>query len=101
MIGLGKTSRYLLAGASVIGILAVGLAEAKAQDLKSIQNQVDDLQATIKELQRQVGDAKAQAAAAKSAAAEAGKNEDLDLKVQRNQPDRQLHGRMRKYAARD
>lgn len=78
--GLGKTSRYLLAGASAIGILTSGVPEAAAQDLKSIQSQIDSLQATIKELQKQVGDAKAQAAAANAAAANAGVS-DLDLKV--------------------
>src|SRR3990172_2537573 len=78
--GLGRMSRYLLAGASVIGILALGLSEAKAQDLKSIQSQIDALQATIQELQKQVAEAKAQAAAAKSAATDSAKS-DLDLKV--------------------
>ena len=29
--GLGKMNRYLLAGASVMGLLAVGSPEAKAQ----------------------------------------------------------------------
>jgi hypothetical protein len=63
--GLGKMSRYLLAGASVIGLMAIGAQEAKAQDLKSIQSQIDSLQsmvqsqqATIKALQKQ-GPAKA------------------------------------------
>lgn len=79
--GLSKTSRYLLAGASVIGVLASGLAEAKAQNLQEIQAQIDAMQATIKSLERQVQDAKAQASAAKSAAAEAGGKSDLDLKV--------------------
>ncbi|MEX1059457.1 MAG: porin [Methyloceanibacter sp.] len=78
--GLGKTSRYLLAGASFIGLLAYAIPEAKAQDLKSIQSQIDSLQATIKELQKQVADAKAQAASANATAANAGVS-DLDLKV--------------------
>jgi phosphate-selective porin OprO/OprP len=78
--GLGKSNRYLLAGASVIGILAVGLPEAKAQDLKAIQSQIDSLQATVRELQKQVADAKTQAAAAKSAVA-SGAKDDLDLKI--------------------
>lgn len=78
--GFRNTSRYLLAGASVIGLLAVGLPEANAQDLKSIQSQIDSLQATIKELQKQVQDAQSQAAAAQTAAANA-KGSDLDLKV--------------------
>ena len=77
--GFGTRSRYLLAGAAIIG-LAVWAPEAKAQDLGSIQNQIDTLNATIKELQRQVQDAQAQAAAANAASANAGSN-DLDLKV--------------------
>src|SRR3990170_8334964 len=78
--GLGKLSRYLLASAGVIGLLAAGVPEARAQNLQDIQAQIDSMQATIKSLQQQVEDAKAQASAAKSAAAEAGKS-DLDLKV--------------------
>ena len=78
--GLKISSRYLLAGASVIGMLAYAIPEAKAQDLKEIQSQIDGLQATVKALQKQVEDAKAQAAAVKSAAASGGKS-DLDLKV--------------------
>ena len=34
--GLKTTRRYLLAGASLIGMLAIGLPEAKARDLKAI-----------------------------------------------------------------
>ena len=78
MWGLNKVHRYLLAGAC--GVLAICISEAKAQDLQSVQSQIDDLKATIEELQKQVADAKAQAAAAKSAAADSGKS-DLDLKV--------------------
>lgn len=78
--GLRNTSRYLLAGASVIGMLAIGLPEANAQDLKAIQAQIDSMNATIKALQKQVADAKAQAAAANATAADAAKS-DLDLKV--------------------
>jgi phosphate-selective porin OprO and OprP len=81
MRGLSKTSRFLLAGASAIGLMTLGLPAANAQDLKAIQSQIDNLQTTIKDLQKQVQDAKAQAAAAKTAAAEAGKKDDLDLKV--------------------
>src|SRR5687767_12795609 len=77
--GFGTRSRYLLAGAAIIG-LAVWAPEAKAQDLGSIQNQIDTLNATIKELQRQVQDAQAQAAAANAASANPG-SYDLDLKV--------------------
>ena len=54
-------SRYLLAGASVIGLLAIGAPEAKAQNMQEIQAQIDQMQATIKALQKQVQDAKAQA----------------------------------------
>jgi phosphate-selective porin OprO and OprP len=78
--GLGKVSRHLLAAVSIVGILAYGIPEAKAQDLKTIQSQIDSLQATIKELQKQVQDAKAQAAAAQTTAANA-KGSDLDLQV--------------------
>ena len=78
--GLSKMNRYLLAGAGVIGILMVAVPEAKAQDLKAIQAQIDAMQATIKSLEKQVQDAKAQSAAAQTAAADA-KGSDLDLKV--------------------
>ncbi len=78
--GLGKMSRYLLAGASVIGLLAFGAPEANAQNLQEIQAQINAMQATIKALQKQVQDAKAEAAAATTAAASAG-GSDLDLKV--------------------
>ena len=76
--GLNKTNRYLLAGA--IGILAAGVPDAKAQDLKEVQAQIQALQATVKALQKQVEDAKAQSAAAQTAAANAS-GSDLDLKV--------------------
>ena len=66
--GLTKLSGYLLAGASVIGLLA-GAPEAKAQDLQQIQAQMQEMQATIRALQKQVADAQAQAAAANAAAA--------------------------------
>ncbi len=78
--GLGRARRYLLAAASVIGLLAAWAPEAKAQDMKEIQAQIDAMQATIKALQRQVQDAQAQAAEANAAAANAG-GSDLDLKV--------------------
>ena len=48
--GLRTTSRYLLAGASVIGLLAIGTPEAKAQNMQEIQAQIDQMQATIKAL---------------------------------------------------
>src|SRR5262245_6331151 len=81
--GLDRRSRYLLAGASVIGLLAASAPEAKAQraqDLQQIQAQIQQMQATIQALQKQVADAKAQAAAANATAASAGSS-DLDLKV--------------------
>ena len=81
--GLEKHGRYLLAGASAIGLLAASAPEAKAQqaqDLQQIQAQIQEMQATIQALQKQVADAKAQAAAANATAATAGKS-DLDLKV--------------------
>src|SRR5262245_66531300 len=80
--GLDRRSRYLLAGASVIGLLAASAPEAKAQraqDLQQIQAQIQQMQATIQALQKQVADAKAQAAAANATAASAGG--DIDLKV--------------------
>lgn len=70
--GLRKLKRYLLAAAGVIGLMATGAPEAKAQDLQQIQAQIEQMQATIKALQKQVEEAKAQATAAKSAAANSG-----------------------------
>ena len=78
--GLRTTSRYLLAGASVIGLLAIGAPEAKAQNMQEIQAQIDQMQATIKALQKQVQDSKAQASAAQTTA-ESAKGSDIDLKV--------------------
>src|SRR4029079_3715332 len=80
--GLRTTSRYLLAGASVIGLLTIGSPGDKAQDMQQIQAQIDQMQATIKALQKQVQDAKAQASAANATAADAAsKSSDIDLKV--------------------
>ena len=78
--GLAKYRRYLLAGASVIGLLALGLPEARAQNMQEIQAQINQMQATIKALQKQVEDAKAQAASAQTTA-DSAKGSDLDLKV--------------------
>ena len=78
--GLGKISRYLLAGASVVGLMAIGAPEAKAQNMQEIQAQINQMQATIKALQKQVEDAKSQAAAAQTTA-DSAKGSDLDLKV--------------------
>ena len=66
--GLGKMNRYLLAGASVIGLLGPWGSRGQAQDLQEIQAQIDQMQATIKALQKQVQDAQAQASAATTAA---------------------------------
>jgi len=53
--GLRKLNDYLLAGAGVIGLMATGAPEAKAQqNLQQIQAQIDQMQATIKALQKQV-----------------------------------------------
>ena len=68
--GRAKRSTHLLAGASVIGLLAAA-PEARAQDMQQIQAQINEMQATIQALQKQVQDAKAQAAAANAAAANA------------------------------
>ena len=75
-------SRYLFAGASIFGLLAVNApqAQAQTQDLQQIQAQIQEMQDTIKALQKQVQDAKAQATAANVAAANAG-GSDLDLNV--------------------
>ena len=78
--GLAKFGRYLLAGASAIGLLAFGLPEAKAQNMQEIQAQINQMQATIKALQKQVEDAKAQATSAQTTA-DSAKGSDLDLKV--------------------
>jgi phosphate-selective porin OprO and OprP len=78
--GLRRPNRNLLLGTCAIVLLASEVPEAKAQDLKAIQNQIEAMQAQIKALQKQVEQAQSQAAAAKSAAASAPKS-DLDLKV--------------------
>jgi phosphate-selective porin OprO/OprP len=78
--GLKKTNRYLLAGAGVIGILAMSGTSAKAQNMQEIEATMKAMQAQIAELQRQVQEAKAAASSAQSAAANAGGG-DLDLKV--------------------
>ncbi len=82
--GLGKLSRYLLAGAGAIGILAVGAPEAKATDVQQLEQTLRAVQEQVKQLQREVASAKAAAASAQSAAAKAGGGgggDDLDLKV--------------------
>jgi phosphate-selective porin OprO/OprP len=74
--GLRKTSLYLLAGVSALGVLASGGTAAQAQNTQQLEAQMRAMQAQMRELQRQVNQAKADAAAAK------GSNSDsLDLKV--------------------
>jgi len=73
--GLKKTSVYLLAGVSAIGILASSGTAAKATDTAALEAQMRAMQAQMKELQRQVTEAKHDAAAAH------GGGSDLDLKV--------------------
>ena len=74
--GLRKTSAYLLAGASALGILAFGGADAKAGTVQQLEAQMQAMQAQMREMQRQVNKAKADAAAAR------GSNGDsIDLKV--------------------
>ena len=84
--GIGKLSRYLLAGASAIGILAIGTLEARATDVQQLEATLQAMQAQMKQLQREVASAKAAAASAQTAAAKAssdggGGGSDLDLKV--------------------
>ena len=83
--GLGKLSRYLLASAGAIGILAAATPEAKASDVQQLEQSLQALQAQVQQLQREVASAKAAAASAQSAAAKAGGGggggDDLDLKV--------------------
>jgi len=78
--GLRKLKRHLLAGASAIGILAIGSNSANAADadqleaaIKTLQAQMQAQQAAtqaqIAALQKQVQDAKAEAAAAKAGTA--------------------------------
>ena len=76
--GLRKTSLYLLAGASAIGILASGGTAAKAGSVQELEAQMQAMQAQMRDLQRQVSQAKAEAASAKSGG---GGYNDLDLKV--------------------
>ena len=83
--GLAKFGRYLLAGASAIGLVAFGLPEAKAQNMQEIQAQINQMQATIKALQKQVEDAKAQAAV--------GADDCRHREGQRSRPQGQVEGR--------
>ena len=84
--GLGKLSRYLLAGASAIGMLAIGNPEARATDVQQLEQTLLAVQEQVRELQREVASAKAAAASAQSTAARAasgagGGGEDIDLKI--------------------
>jgi phosphate-selective porin OprO and OprP len=74
--GLQKTSGYLLAGASALGILAIGGTAANASDTAALEAQMRAMQEQMRELQRQVNQAKSDAAAAKGS-----HGSDLDLKV--------------------
>ena len=75
--GLRKTSLYLLAGASALGMLAIGGTPAKAEaNTEQLEAAIRAMQAQMKDLQRQVNEAKQAAATPKS-----GGGEDLDLKV--------------------
>lgn len=75
--GLGRLSRYLLAGAGVIGLFAAG-TPASAQNVQQLEATMKAMQAQMESLQRQVQEAKAAASAAQAAA---GTGEALDLKV--------------------
>jgi phosphate-selective porin OprO/OprP len=74
--GLKKTSLYLLAGASALGVLASSGTAAKATDVSTLEAQMRAMQAQMQALQQQVNEAKAQAASAHS-----GGGDGLDLKV--------------------
>jgi len=81
MIGvLGRLSRYLLAGAGAIGILAAG-TPASAQNVQQLEAAMKAMQAQMESLQRQVQEAKAAASAAQTAAGSGGGGDSLDLKV--------------------
>ena len=89
--GLGKMNRYLLAGASVIGLLAIGAPEAKAQDLKSIQSQIDRLQSKFKSAGHHQGPAKA--GARRQGASLGGSDDCRQRQRQRSRPEGQMEGR--------
>ncbi len=74
--GLRKTSAYLLAGASALGILGFGGADAKAGTVQQLEAQMQAMQAQMREMQRQVNKAKADAAAARGSSGDS-----IDLKV--------------------
>lgn len=72
--GLRKTSVYLLAGVSALGLLVSGAPAVKATSVEELQAQMRAMQAQLKEMQRQVNEAKATAGSS-------GGSDDLDLKV--------------------
>ncbi len=74
--GLKKTSVYLLAGVSALGVLASGGTAAKATDVSTLEAQMRAMQAQMAALQQQVNEAKAQAASAHGSS-----GDNLDLKV--------------------
>jgi len=74
--GLKKTSLYLLAGVSALGVLAAGGTAAKATDTAALEAQMRAMQAQMAALQQQVNEAKAQAASAHGSSGDG-----LDLKV--------------------
>ncbi len=78
--GLKKTSLYLLAGASTLGIVGAVTLPAKAASMEELQAQMQAMQAQMKELQRQVEQAKAAAASSKAAASSGGGIPDLKVK---------------------
>ena len=75
--GLGRLSRYLLAGAGVIWLFAAD-TPASAQNVQQLEATMKAMQAQMESLQRQVQEAKAAASAAQAAA---GTGEALDLKI--------------------
>ena len=75
----GDLRRYLLAGASALGLLAFTTSAANAQ---SVEDQLQAMQAQIAALQAEVQQAKAAAASAqKTASASPKSGDDIDLKV--------------------
>jgi phosphate-selective porin OprO and OprP len=67
--GLKTINRYLLAGAGIAVLLAVGGGPAHAQDVQQLEATMKQMQAQMAALQKQVEEAKAAAAAAQNAAA--------------------------------
>ncbi|MGH6734521.1 MAG: OprO/OprP family phosphate-selective porin [Methyloceanibacter sp.] len=78
--GLRKTSRYLLAGVSALGLLSFGGTAAKAASVEQLEAAMKAMQAQMQQLQKEVAAAKAAAAAAQQASSGGG-GSGLDLKV--------------------